>query len=241
VSVAVVVPLAGDCPHRKCAWDWLKARYAEHHQDWQVVEARAPEGPWRKGAAVTRAIEACDAEIIVQADADVWSEGLSAAVEAVADGASWALPHLTVHRLTEQGTAAVLAGAPWTVQPLTQKPYKGLEGGGYVVAPREVLLSVPIDPRFVGWGQDDETHAIALYALVGKPWRGDAPLFHLWHPPQERLNRRIGSQESWELRRRYLKCRKDSSALRALIEEARDVTSRTAEHSSDDQPQDRIG
>jgi hypothetical protein len=122
-----------------------------------------------------------------------------------------------------EGTAAVLAGAPWQDQPLAQQPYKGIEGGGVVVASRQVLEAVPLDVRFIGWGGEDEAHAIALRALVGEPWRGDADLIHLYHPPQPRMTRRRGSRENWELRRRYFAASKDPRAMRALIEESRDA------------------
>ncbi len=150
--VAIVVPFRGGCAYRERAWEYIQHLYAEHHPDWQVIEASAPEGPWNKGAALNLALTDCDAEIIVQADADVWTDGLAAAVEAVADGAAWAVPHLNVHRLTEEATAAILAGAPWQDQPLDQRPYKGIEGGGIVVAPRGVIHSIPVNSAFTGWG-----------------------------------------------------------------------------------------
>lgn len=229
MSVAVVVPFRGGCPHREAAWTYIQRLYAERHPDWQVIEASAPPGPWCKAAAVGPAIDVCDAEIIVQGDSDVWTEGLAAAVEAVEDGAPWALPHIQVHRLDVEGTAAVLGGAPWADQPLAQRPYQGIIGGGYVVAPRVALQAVPLDPRFVGWGNEDEAHAMALSTLLGEPWRGTADLYHLWHPPQERWTRRRGSQESWALRQRYATARDNLDAMSALIEESR-VASQAAQH-----------
>jgi hypothetical protein len=220
-DVAVVVPLHGDCPYRERAWKWVRARYAERHPDWKVVEARLDAEPWCKAQAVNPAVAECDLEIVVISDADVWTDGLGVAVAAVEAGAPWAIPHTQVHRLDETGTAAVLAGADWVDQPLAQRAYKGIEGGGVAVAPREVLTSVPLDERFVGWGQEDECHALALRTLAGKPWRGRAALVHMFHPPQPRMTRRRGSEESWELRKRYFAAAKDPSALRALIEESR--------------------
>ena len=152
MRVAVVVPFRPGCPHRERAWAYVRSLYAEHHPDWQVIEARAPEGEWCKGATLAPAIAACDAEIVTQCDADVWCDGLAAAIGAVEAGAAWALPHTLVHRLSEEGSAAVLADAPWQEQPLTQPPYKGIEGGGIVVASREVIHSIPLDVRFTGWG-----------------------------------------------------------------------------------------
>lgn len=170
------------------------------------------------------AVAGCDADaIVVVADADVWSDGLQAAIQAVEDGAPWAMPHGLVHRLTEDGTAAVFAGADWRSQPTCQKPYPGIPGGGVVVARRETLLDVPLDPRFVGWGQEDESWAMALTTLAGAPWRGNADLVHWWHPPQERLCRRRGSVDGWKLRRRYIRARHDTAAMRQLLEEAKDA------------------
>lgn len=149
----MVVPFRGGCSYRERAWAYVQRLYTERHPDWLLVEASAAEGPWCKGAAVSSAIEATDADIIAVADADVWTDGLPEAISVVVDaGAPWACPHLKVHRLTEEATAGVLAGADWLDQPLAQRPYQGFLGGGIVVAPREVMLSIPIDPRFSGWG-----------------------------------------------------------------------------------------
>lgn len=153
-SVSVVVPFRGGCPYRERAWEWVQARYVEHHPDWEVIEAPAPEGPWSKGAAVNPVVRECDAEIVIQGDADVWCDGLERAVYAVICGqAEWAVPHRLVHRLGEGATSAVLAGANWWEQTdLAQRPYPGILGGGFVVAPKEVIRSIPIDVRFSGWG-----------------------------------------------------------------------------------------
>lgn len=153
-------------------------------------------------------------------DADVWCDGLDRAVAAVADGAPWAIPHEHVHRLDQTSTAAVLAGAPLGGT-LTEKPYRGWAGGGIVVLPRSTYDQVPIDPRFAGWGQEDDSWAIALTQLAGEPWRGDGDLWHLWHPPQPREGRIIGSAEGKALNRRYRAARYDPVRLARLIEEAR--------------------
>jgi hypothetical protein len=225
VSVCVVVPFRGGCSHREAAWEFVRRLYVERHPDWVVVEAEAPTGEWCKGAAINPVIDGCEADIVIQADGDVWCGGLAEAVGAVRGGAPWAIPHTMVHRLSEDGTRDVLAGEPWPGEDdksaHAQRPYQGVAGGGILVASREALLAAPLDRRFRGWGQDDEAHALALNALVGQPWRGDAPLFHLWHPPQPRITRRRGSRESWRLRCRYVRCRDDPAAMAALLEESR--------------------
>lgn len=164
-------------------------------------------------------IERSDAEIIVVHDADVWTDGVDGAVTACQNGAKWAIPHRGVFRLTEEGTHNFLAGQPWKDQPLEQPAYLGIEGGGIVVARRETLLDIPLDPRFVGWGQEDQSWGLALRALLGAPHRVKRPLVHLYHPPQQRLTRSRGSKENWGLRRRYYLARLDPDQMRQLIEE----------------------
>lgn len=187
----------------------------------RVTVAAAPPGAWCKARAVMPAVARSRATVIAVADADVWTDGLPDAIAAVVDGrAQWAIPHRNVHRLTETATMAVLAGEAWEGQPTCEAPYEGVEGGGIVIASRETLLDVPLDSRYVGWGQEDQSHAFALWALHGDAWRGEAPLLHLYHPPAPRMDRRRGSPESWQLFRRYCKARHDPTVMRALIDEA---------------------
>jgi hypothetical protein len=239
--VAVVVPFRPGCPHRERAWAWLRQQYANFHPDFEVIEARAPAGQWCKAAALNPAIEATEAEIIVQADADVWPFGLEEAIAAVRAGAPWAIPHQMVHRLDEQASEAVIAGGDWTRQRLEQASYCGVAGGGVLVARRETLLTVPLDSRFLGWGNEDESHAMALNTVAGERWRGTGDLIHLWHPPQVRPHRRRGSQESWDLRYRYSQAVDDPAAMAALIEEGRRVHSPSDEHRSKDHPALSVG
>lgn len=167
------------------------------------------------------AVQAADAEIVVVHDADVWCEELPAAVQAVRDGAPWAMPHDAVYRLTELATTRLIGGESGLGVEFEEPAYQGRWGGGIVVAPRETLLEIPLDPRFVGWGSEDQAWAIALTYLAGEGWRGSAPLTHLWHPPQERLTRQFGCFESKALLRRYADARRAPALMRELIEEAK--------------------
>jgi len=201
----------------------IRGLYAERHPGWSVVVAEAPPGLWVKARAVMPAVAAAPAdELLLVADADVWCGGLARAVEGIEEDASWAIPHSGVFRLSEEATAAVLAGTELDGDlPLEQRPYKGTEGGGLVIARREALLEVPVDPRFRGWGQEDESWGYALRTLLGAPWRGREPLLHLWHPPQERAERARGSREGWELRKRYHAAFRHPEGMRDLTEEAK--------------------
>ena len=101
--------------------------------------------------------------------------------------------------------------------PYTERPYHGWAGGGIVVTTGETYRQAPLDPRFVGWGQEDEAWALALSVLVGKPRRGTADLVHLWHPPAERKSRSVGNHNNLALLNRYQRAARNADAMRALV------------------------
>lgn len=218
----VLVPWRGGDPSREDAFAWVRFRYEQSHPDWRVIRCQVPIGPWCKALAVMPVVSEMLGEVLIVADADCWCEGLSEAVADVEAGAPWAIPHGGVFRLSEASTAEVLAGAePSEEMEVCQPPYRGMEGGGFVVAHRDTMLDVPLDRRFEGWGGEDESWAVALRCLAGVPARGRRPpLWHLWHPPQERLTRRWGNTASKRLHARYIAAREDPERMRALIEEA---------------------
>jgi hypothetical protein len=174
---------------------------------------------WVKGHAANAGVAAASHDLVILADADCLTDGIPAAIKAVADGAAWAIPHRKVFRLSEESTDRFVETGEVT-HPLDRRAYVGMPGGGMVVARRDVLLDCPLDPRFRGWGQEDESWALALTCLVGKPWRGTADLIHLYHPPEPRMSRRKGSPESWGLFKRYRAAARNPDAMRALLKEA---------------------
>lgn len=216
--VTVIIPWAADnpCPYRRAARDWVLARWrAIGHQ--VVVGETA--GPWCKAAAVAQALPRATGDVLVIADADCWTDGIGAAVEEVRAGAAWAMPHTLVHRLSPEATADVLAGAE-VGGPVVRRPYRGFPGGGIVVLGRGTYEAVPLDARFEGWGGEDESWALALNRLAGPCRRGRASLWHLWHPPQERMSRRWGSEQARTLAGRYRAASASPQTMRALLAES---------------------
>lgn len=221
-SVEVVVPWRGGCPDREQALRWVLRRWHDAFPDWLVRLAEAPPGEWVKASAVMPTIAAAQAPVIVVADADVWvdAEVVAASVDLVADGAPFAIPHTEVWRLSCSSTAALYAGAPLDqLDDLDEAPYPGVAAGGLLVIDRTVALDVPLDPRFEGWGGEDHAWGFALSTLHDMPPRGDARLWHLWHPPAPRISRKVGSNPSEALRQRYSRARIRPEDMRQLVAE----------------------
>lgn len=238
MSVCVVLPWRDTgCPHRKRALDFILKRYAERHPEWQVAVGHHDQGEWCKALAVEAALQQTDSPLLVIADGDVWCEGLPEAVQRVQEGTPWAIPHRGVCRLTEASTAAYVAGAEPDGLGLAERTYVGVEGGGIVVLSRDTYRDCPLDARFSGWGQEDESIGFALRCLYGPPWRPRhySPLWHCWHPEPPRASRARGSEASWLLRKRYAMARRDPGAMRRLVKEAYDALS-TLEPQHDHRP-----
>lgn len=221
--ISVVIPWRAGCPHRERALDWLTGWYARTHPTWEVVLGRHDDGPWNASAAIIDGAAKASGEILVAHDADCAIDPAEA-TEHLESG--WSIPHLMVHRLSRESSDLFMAGFDLKGLQLDRsnrqdgKPYTGHAGGGVVVLTREAFDAVPPDVRFAGWGHQDDAWALALRTLIGAPWRGKRDLIHLWHPPQERLSRTVGSEESHALFRRYQFAARKPDRMRALIEEA---------------------
>lgn len=222
-QVAVVVPWRGGCPDRQAALRYVVERWAQLGHTVELGE-QPDDGKWCKAEAVQAGVERTSGDVLAIADADVWSDQVPDAVDAVLEGAPWAVPHTLLHRLTPPATAEVLAGAePHDRMPLAvlDKPYTARLGGGIVILRRDVWNDCPIDHRFRGWGHEDEAWAKALGHLYGPPVRFESTLWHLWHPPQERITWGLGSAENEALYKRYhhAASNPDRGVMRALIAE----------------------
>lgn len=226
MNVAVIFPWAAGCPYRETARRWVEAQYAEHHPDWPIVDGYSFREQFSRTRAILEGVASTDADMLVVADADAWCDNLAETV-AHAEQTGWAVPHRMVHRLSPESTDKLIAGADWRGLPLStdnsqdRKPYVGNETGTLVVLTREAFDTAPPDPRFVGWGQEDTSWASALHTLVGGPWRGTADLVHLWHPPQRRLSRRVGTREGETLAGRYRAAKFKPDLMRRLVEQGR--------------------
>jgi hypothetical protein len=223
VTVSVLVPWRPS-PDRRRVWAFLQSRWAQRYPDWQVVVGETTDGPWCKATAVSDALSRADGDVLVVADADVWTDGAGEAVRHVQSGAAWAVPHWRVCRLDKPSTEAVLAGAPLGIgHGYDRKPYMGRRGGGMVVLSRTLYDAVPLDARYLGWGREDDSWALALRALAGKEWRGLEDLWHLHHRPQKQPGNGRGSADSEALYRRYVAAKTDPDAMRSLLDETRAV------------------
>jgi glycosyltransferase involved in cell wall biosynthesis len=204
VRVSVLVPYRQESPERARIWDFLRSCYERRFPAWEIVTAQGPEGPFCRTGALGDAAQQARGDIFVCVDADVWCEGLDEAVQKVAAGATWVDPAAEhVVRLTEAATAEVLAGGAFPAAGSSAPGHRRVACGGIVALSRAAFLRCPPDRRFVGWGAEDHAWAADLARAYGPATSGvRAPLYHLWHPP----NQRVLSPQNRRLLEEHLAC-----------------------------------
>ncbi len=211
--VSVVIPWRGGDPDRVRNLSFVLAWYQEHYPGWElIVSEGTPAGPWCKARAVHRGISRSSGRVVVVADADCITPRVVDCVDVVeAAQVPWAVPHHGVYRLREEATAKVVAGATlpdWRgphvkLQRFVGEIHRAVVGGGVVVMDRHLWDDAPIDARFTGWGQEDLAWGWTLSRIHGLPRRFHGPCWHLWHPPQKRMSRAVGSADGHALWKRY--------------------------------------
>lgn len=225
MTVDIIIPTAGDCVYRASRLSYVASRWIDLGFDVKIGEM---DGPWSKASAVANALERSTADVIVVHDSDSWADDVLLAVEAVESGTPWACPFGTVKRLRANVSDDIVAGGIPLQQhhrdALTVPPHKAVPGGGIVVIRRETYDRVPLDPRFVAWGHEDQAWGHALQALVGRALCFPGDLWHLWHPPSDRSST-PERRTNRALLARYAKARRNVDDMRLVVAEARELLS----------------
>jgi len=191
VTVRVAVPRRPDGGERDRLWSHCRAWWRDTFTGWELVEGLHRFGPFNRSAAVNRAADG-DWDTLVVADADTLAQPhlVAAAVEHAGRTGRMTLPYRRRMMLTAGATDMVLAGSdPATVR-AHPDPYEA-HASSVVVVPRGLWDKVGgFDPRFVGWGAEDDAFAAACAHAGGGIDRFDGDVWHLAHSPSPEFNRR---------------------------------------------------
>lgn len=152
----------------------------------------------------------------------------------------WVQPHTQILRLGEAQTAEYMERgfAPYEVPAgvavdaiaaFESMPYRQFAGGVPTVIARWLYEACPQDPRFNGWGAEDNAWGYALQTLHCDMYRLAGNAVHLWHTPDPvRAQRQAGVPRDklkgadWshhELFMRYHQAGCNPLAMQALVNE----------------------
>lgn len=217
MSVDIILPYAGNDVYRASALSYVSSRWESLGVNVVVGETGEP---FSKARAVFDALKTSTADIIVVHDADSWSDATPAAITSVAVGAaSWVVPFRTVRRLDEAATKAIIEDGAEMGGKLIKTPHRMVPGGGICVLHREHYEQAPLDPRFVGWGHEDECWGLALQHLLGRPTITGDILWHLYHPPADKSHT-PDKKYSRYMRGLYNRARRKPAEMDSLLSRA---------------------
>lgn len=229
--ISILIPYRPVDEQRQRLFAWTKIQWRRvgwSAVDVVVVVGRGPSGgPWIKAHAYAEALARSTGEVVVFADADCFFPLAVPAIDMLMRGeAEWVRMADEVHRLSPKATNMVLAGMHCEEAEhrygLSEPAYTHSAAGAGTVLWRADAERVPLDPRFEGWGHEDSAWADALTTLVGHgAYCPQSICYHLWHEPQQRLSRQVGSVEGRQLRKRYQRALGDVEAMTSLLDEFR--------------------
>jgi GT2 family glycosyltransferase len=192
--IAFIVPFRSDEPERKRSFEFVTNSLEIGFPNAPIYVSHMGD-PFNRsasknaGARLASANE-CDIFVFVDADSYVRFDQIYEACAFVRDGMPWALPYDVYYSLSQEGTENFYVGlnvGPNNcvhVFPSIETPEPAV--GGCVVVSREAFETVHgYDERFIGWGWEDTSFALALEKLCGRSTRVPGPLHHLWHPSVE--------------------------------------------------------
>ncbi len=188
MNVRFVVPRRADGGHRDRLWAYCQTRWREAF-DWPFAEGHHDDGPFNRSAAINdAAIGEWDVVVIIDADVVIDPEPVHAAVELAARTGNLVLPYTRRMLVGDKGTQAILDGYQGSWVRFAKPDSNRGHCSSVVVVPRALWDRVgSFDPRFVGWGAEDDAFLAAcsqfadVERLAGDVW-------HLHHPPSPEKN-----------------------------------------------------
>lgn len=226
MKISVLIPFQSDDGGiRDTIFHHVKKRYETLMPDVELVIGEDDGEPFNRARARNMAAAKATGDLFVLADADIFfGTQLIDKIIAIAALHPWIIPYCRGYKLSPLFTRTVTTTGelqlPKTLRIVDVQENCTSLGGFMNVMSRKAFETVGgMDERFTGWGPEDLTFALALDTLVGKHFRMDETIFHLWHPPAERYHQYTPSND--ELQTRYCQAYGNADAMRQLINERR--------------------
>lgn len=199
----------------------IKKRWQEKVPDVELIISTNNDKNFNRAKAINQAVRQATGDYFIIVDNDiVFGTKLIDKIAAIIEKYPWVIPWTRCYKLSYDCSAAFYKDNIFVLPTMVAK--KDLEvpcneepiNGPYMnVMSREAFTAIGgMDERFKGWGGEDVAMVAALTTLVGKPYRMNETIFHLYH------DRRDFNQNQ-ELCRRYKSALGDLHAIKALIAE----------------------
>jgi predicted glycosyltransferase involved in capsule biosynthesis len=228
--ISLLIPFrnTGD---RDKQFNWLQKRWKSLGKDFEIIVAEDDgKDPFSKTMAVNNAYKKSTSDILAIMDADVWLDPqilLDAADFIRKNPNSWVRPCRNVYRLKKETTKKIIKldiDKPFPKINESECERISIAIGGICVFSKKQFESVGgMDPRFRGWGGEDNAWNALLDAKFTKAQMWGKDLYHLWHPRERDQNNNaiwIGQDErNTKIAKEYGSVFKDAILLEKIIKE----------------------
>jgi predicted glycosyltransferase involved in capsule biosynthesis len=169
---------------------WLEQRWRSLGDDFEIIVSE-DDGvdPFSRSVAVNNAYKRSTADILAVVDADLWLDPqifLDAVKFITNNPKSWVRPCTDVYRIKKEITAEIIKQSPNDEFPnITEEHCHRISvaTGGVCIFSRKQFETVGgMDPRFRGWGGEDNAWNIIMDRTFTDAQRWNKNLYHLWHP-----------------------------------------------------------
>lgn len=190
-DLSIVIPWrAGTDPWRLKSFDWILNRYKLLYPEAELILADDGSEEFNRATFINAGATEASREFLLIADADTISfpEFVSGGLAKMKAGAPWVIPYGDQdYYNSDQASAEWILGRDTTenISPsqITWE-HKLKSWSGQVLIRTEDFESVGgFDPRFKGWGYEDNAFVATCDTLLGKHLRVDYGwTIHIWHP-----------------------------------------------------------
>ncbi len=220
MKASIIIPFNGE-PSRKEAASFVIRYYCEAYE-YEVITCDSGEGLFSKAQAINNGAALATGDTLILADADtiITPEQLDKGINE-----SWCIPFNRCLNLQPEDTELVIRQNPLEVPFWAYTPRKVREkwtyAGGVNIVSREALdLVGGMDPRYLGWGGEDESFCRAVSTMHKPAVIIPGDVYHLHHetdPTQRKFTKKGGGFHFYQ---QYRWCTSKPERMQKILEDS---------------------
>lgn len=190
-DLSVVIPWrAGSDEWRLRSFDWILSRYGHLFSEAEIIVSDDGSEDFRRGCSRNKGVSEASRKFVLVADADTipFPEFVAEGLRMLKRGAPWVIPYgdADYYNSDEKSARKILGLDPWkglSPHDITWEHKLKSWAGQLLLRTDDYEAVDGYDPRFTGWGYEDNAFTATCDTLLGDHVRVDnGYTIHIWHP-----------------------------------------------------------